>query len=257
MAKIKQYALCTLARQKMWKYTVEDCIKFKEENWVFPFSDNPWENDEWIYNFYVEYFKKFKSWPVAWDNAFFTPPSYAEDIKRIYNTYFGVNTPENKEPVLDAFCGIWNLTLGYYDNVEAFDINTEFLRVCEYKNNQNNEKFKDKLWFPLRYETKQFPAFDFDYNTRKFSVNKLWKTYNCIISNPPFWKYRWSIIDKAVIEFFEKHLNKDWILITILPYNFYEKYSKFLSWFELLETHWEVTFDYTGIIAKIFVFKKI
>lgn len=253
--KIKQYALCTLARQKMWSYTIQDCIKFKEEKWIFPFSDNPWENDEWIYNFYVEYFKKFKSWLA--DNAFFTPLSYASDIKRIYNNYFWINTPQNKESILDAFCGIWNLTLWYYDNVEAFDINTEFLEVCEYKNNKNNERIKNNILTPLRYETAQFNAFNFDYDTRKFSVNKLWKTYNCIISNPPFGKYRWWIIDKAVIEFFEKHLNKDWILIVILPNNFYEKYEKFMSGFELLRTGWEVNFDYTWISAKIFVFKKI
>lgn len=72
MAKIKQYALCTLARQKMWKYTVQDCIKFKEENWIFPFSDNPKWTD-WIYDFYVEYFKKFKN---TANNEFFTPLWY-------------------------------------------------------------------------------------------------------------------------------------------------------------------------------------
>jgi hypothetical protein len=255
MAKIKQYALCTLARQKMWSYTVEDCIKFKEENWIFPFSDNPWEHDEWIYNFYVEYFKKFKNWLV--DNAFFTPLNYAEDIKKIYNFYFWINTAQAQDSILDAFCWIWNLTLGYYNKVEAFDINTEFLKVCEYKNNENNKRIKNKVLTPLRYETAQFPAFNFDYDTRKFSVNELWKTYNCIISNPPFWKYRGSVIDKPVIEFFEKHLNKDWILIAILPNNFYEKYSKFMTWFELLQIWWDVKFDYTGINAKIFVFKKI
>lgn len=251
MKKIKQYALTTVARQKIWSYTALDCIKFKEENGVFPFSDTKWlDDDTWIYDFYVEYFKKLKSWLV--DNAFFTPPSYAEEIRKIFNYYFWNNEPV----ILDAFCWIWNLTLWYYDKVEAFDINTEFLQVCEYKNNQNNIRIKEKFINPLRYETANFNAFNFDYDSRKFTVNELWKTYNCIISNPPFWKYRGSVIDKAVIEFFEKHLNKDWILIAILPTNFYEKYSKFLTWFELLQTWWEVRFDYTWIVAKIFVFKR-
>ena len=138
------------------------------------------------------------------------------------------------------------------DKVEAFDINEEFLEICKYKNDFNNQENK----LNLRYETANFNAFNFDYDSRKFTVNELWKTYNCIISNPPFWKYRGSTIDKSVIEFFEKHLNKDWILIAILPTNFYEKYSKFLTWFELLETGWEVRFDYTWMVAKIFVFKR-
>lgn len=246
MAKIKQYALCTLARQKMWKYTVQDCIKFKEENWIFPFLDNPKWTD-WIYDFYVEYFKKFKN---TANNEFFTPLWYQEEIRKRFNNYFWINT---EEPViLDAFCWIWNLTLWYYDKVEAFDINEEFLELCKYKNDFNNQENK----LNLRYETANFNAFNFDYDSRKFTVNELWKTYNCIISNPPFWKYRGSIIDKSVIEFFEKHLNKDWILIAVLPNNFYEKYSKFLTWFELLETWWEVRFDYTWMVAKIFIFKR-
>lgn len=246
MKKIKQYALTTVARQKIWSYTALDCIKFKEENWIFPFTDNPKWTD-WIYDFYVEYFKKFKN---TTNNEFFTPLWYQEEIKKIFNNYFWINT---EEPIiLDAFCWIWNLTLWYYNKVEAFDINEEFLEICKYKNDFNNQENK----LNLRYETANFNAFNFDYDSRKFTVNELWKTYNCIISNPPFWKYRGSTIDKSVIEFFEKHLNKDWILIAILPTNFYEKYSKFLTWFELLQTWWEVRFDYTWIVAKIFVFKR-
>lgn len=246
MAKIKQYALCTLARQKMWKYTVQDCIKFKEENWIFPFSDNPKWTD-WIYDFYVEYFKKFKN---TANNEFFTPLWYQEEIRKIFNSYFWINTDE--PVILDAFCWIWNLTLWYYDKVEAFDINEEFLELCKYKNDFNNQENK----LNLRYETANFNAFNFDYDSRKFTVNELWKTYNCIISNPPYWKYRGSVIDKTLIEFFQLHLNQNWILIVILPWNFYEKYSKFLTWFELLETWWEVRFDYTWMVAKIFVFKR-
>lgn len=253
MKKIKQYALTTVARQKIWSYTPLDCIKFKEENGVFPFNDTKWlDDDTWIYDFYVEYFKKFKSWLV--DNAFFTPPKYAEEIRKIFNYYFWNNT----EPVvLDAFCWIWNLTLWYYDKIEAFDINQEFLQICEYKNNQNNIRIKEQFINPLIYETTNFNAFNFDYNTRKFSVNHIWKTYNCIISNPPFGKYRGSVIDKAVIEFFETHLNKDGILITILPVNFIEKYEKFLTWFELINTGLNVEFDYTWCLWKIFVLKRI
>ena len=247
MAKIKQYALCTLARQKMWRYTIQDCIKFKEENWIFPFTDSP-KGTDWIYDFYVEYFKKFKN---TANNEFFTPLWYQEEIRKIFNNYFLINT---EEPIiLDAFCWIWNLTLWYYDKVEAFDINEEFLEICKYKNDFNNQENK----LNLRYETANFNAFNFDYDSRKFTVNELWKTYNCIISNPPFWKYRGSVIDKSVIEFFEKHLNKDWILIAILPNNFYEKYSKFLWGFELLQTWWEVRFDYTWVVCNIFVFKKL
>lgn len=246
MKKIKQYALTTVARQKIWSYTALDCIKFKEENWIFPFTDNPKWTD-WIYDFYVEYFKKFKN---TTNNEFFTPLWYQEEIKKIFNNYFWINT---EEPIiLDAFCWIWNLTLWYYNKVEAFDINEEFLEICKYKNDFNNQENK----LNLRYETANFNAFNFDYDSRKFTVNELWKTYNCIISNPPFWKYRGSTIDKSVIEFFEKHLNKDWILIAILPTNFYEKYSKFLTWFELLQTGSNVEFDYTWIVAKIFVFKR-
>lgn len=245
MAKIKQYALCTIARKKTFPtYNVLDCIKFKEKNGVFPFSDTPWEYDEWIYDYYVEYYKKFKT---SWDNEFFTPIKYAINLSGIYRDYF----PEWKEVVLDAFCWIWNLTIWYYENVEAFDCNQEFLDICNYKlNNPNIQK-----WF--EYKLFQFSAFNFDYNKKKFEINKLDKKYNCIVSNPPFGKYRGSVIDKAVIYRFAEHLNSEGILIAILPPNFYDKYKNILD--ELFLFHSigdEVVFDYTNTKARIFVFKK-
>jgi len=242
--KIKQFALCTIARQKMGKMNPLDCIKFKEENWVYPFTGN-YDDTNWIQEFYVEYFKKFKS--GLCDNAFFTPEKYTQTVRSIFNYHFGINTKQPK--ILDAFCGTGNLTIGYYDDVDAFDINTEFMDICKYKVQKYNDGQK--------YNVFSHPAFNFDYNTRKFTINKLEKKYECIISNPPFGKYRGWVIDKAVIEFFSEHLEQDGKLIAILPTNFYEKYAKIIDEdFTFYQAYDEVDFEYTGMKARIFVFIK-
>lgn len=245
MWKIKKYAMTTIAKKKIpiyvdWEaYSIEewiDIINFYKKFWELPFNDFDWKlTEDIIYDFYVEKYRKFK--PSF--NEFFTPNRLAEKVVEVFDEYFDF---QNHTRTLDAFCWTWQLMKYFNDDafIEGFDFNDNFLEINKY------------FW------RKVFKHNTFSVWGKK--VNDLDKTHEieCIISNPPFWKYCWTVIDKYIIDFFYNNLKDWWIVICILPCNFLSKYAKYIEGkFIVRDTiEHDVQFDYVKINTSIFVLQK-
>ena len=246
MKKIKKYAMTTVAKKRIpveWMLIEEwnHILDFYDKYWELPFNDFEWKpTNEIIMKFYIEKYRKFK--PTF--NEFFTPNKLAEKVVEVLSDYVDIKHTY----ILDAFC--WTGQILKYLNPNWsvwFDFNDNFLEINKYF---WRKVFKHNAFSLYEKEVKNL-------SENKYCPMK-WQ-YKAIISNPPFWKYMWTIIDKYLVDFFYNCLEKWGILVLIAPINFIQKQAKNLDNKFIIKNTIEhnIEFDYTKINTSIFVLEKI
>ena len=223
---------------------IKDIFKF----WIdFVWYTPTWEYIEsfedfifWLENIYSYRQTKFK-W--LWENGtFLTNKNDSLEFMEYAKRYLDKNTV-----VYDLFCwlgSLWvPLSQDWY-NVKFVDKNETFTEMLAY--GWYNSRNENILWW---YVNQAWTRFEFYEETAKQ-----------IIANPPFgaW-FDFEVFSKLI-----DLLESEWVMILILPNNFYEKHrniKKFNPLFDKIKLldEFKVDFNFTATKVKtsIFVFEKL
>jgi len=236
---------------KITRDTITDILNKLEETGELPFNyDLEDKDNNWIYDYWCEYTKRFG----VPNCAFFTPDHTAKKMADIANH-------ETSGEVLDACCGTGQI-LKHLDRGIGFDISQELLDIAEYQK-LNVFKFsftsletdkKDKYYLKLN----NLSEID---NLPKHEAPL--KKYPVIVSNPPFGKVLGT--GDLGVEFMNwayDNLEDDGSLVVLLPSNFMnktqKKYIEIQDKFSIVhEEIMEEEFANTKINASIYLMKKI
>ncbi len=209
-----------------------EVLEYFIKNSELPYENGEIDPDTWFYECFVEYQKR-KNVELS---QFFTPPKTADRVAELLEEY-----SNNSDPyVLDACCGYGQLSMACIKRgflVDGFDLGRDFQEPYAY--------FVETEFLKSNFA-------DFHIHENKYFN----KTYNSIISNPPF---------EELIEFFNflnKTLEFDGIAVLLLPLGAWGKdkpkyFIELKGNFELIHReNMTESFARTGAKAEIIVLKK-
>lgn len=207
-------------------------LEYYQQHGELPYKEEPHEN--WFYECFIEYQKK----NTIVHSQFFTPTKTAQEMAQILSFY-----ANEEDKILEACCGFGQITKALiekgFKEVAGFDIDKQMISAVNYFH--GNEA--------------HFFTADF---TNYFEKDLPYKTYDFVISNPPY-EVKELIL---FLEWLSNILNENGKAVLLIPLGYADKTTKkvtqIFSRFKILERHpMQEEFARTNISAEIVVLERL
>lgn len=209
-----------------------EILEYYQQHGELPYKEEP--HKDWFYECFIEYQKK----NTIVHSQYFTPSQTAQQMAQILSFY-----AYEEDKILEACCGFGQITKALiekgFKEVAGFDIDKEMINVVNY------------------FHRNEAHFFTTDFTTY-FEKDLQYKTYDFVISNPPY-----EVKDLTLFfEWLSRILNANGKAVLLIPFGFVDKTTKQLkqafSHFRILERQpMQEEFARTKIKAEIVVLEKL